>query len=208
MPPIWPAIRLPQSKDGSTKSWCSITGSGLSKHLTEDLINWLNYHPGSKIQLFDTKLIIAKFSLSSYAMLSRPAYMFHVSPFHLQICFQLAFFYSVILLDMVFLVLSEWDKIFYFVGAYTISRKFCPKQRKSGATEGVQNSGNLDIENFLVFPPTRPITNKALKSSFFPWDEISSSNKKFLPLTRNFFLWQEISSCVKKFLPVTRNIFL
>ena len=40
------------------------------------------------------------------------------------------------------------------------------------------------------------------------WKDISTSYKKFLPMTKNFFLRQEISSCDKKFLPATRNFFL
>ena len=43
-----------------------------------------------------------------------------------------------------------WDKIFYFVGTNTFSRKFCPKQRESDATESVQKSGNLGIR-YVVY---------------------------------------------------------
>ena len=45
---------------------------------------------------------------------------------------------------------SGWDKIFYFVGANTSSRKFHPKQWESDATEGVQNRGNLGIK-YMVY---------------------------------------------------------
>ena len=35
---------------------------------------------------------------------------------------------------------TEWDKMFYLVGANTCTRKFHPKQQELDATEGVQNS--------------------------------------------------------------------
>ena len=38
-----------------------------------------------------------------------------------------------------------WDKIFYFVGANTFSRKLRPKQLESDATKDAQNSGNFGI---------------------------------------------------------------
>ena len=41
---------------------------------------------------------------------------------------------------------AGWDKIFYFMGANTFSKKFCPKHRESDAKEGVQNSNNLGIK--------------------------------------------------------------
>ena len=47
-----------------------------------------------------------------------------------------------------------------------------------------------------------PITN------IFLWQEISSCDRKFLPVTGNFVQWQERSSCNRKFLNVTRNFFL
>ena len=42
----------------------------------------------------------------------------------------------------------------------------------------------------------------------FLWKEVSFCNKKFLLVERNFFLWQEISSCDKKLLPLERDFFL
>ena len=60
---------------------------------------------------------------------------------------------------------------------------------------------------------THPFTNKALKRSFFLWQEILpvtiffNCGRKFLPATRSLFLWQEISFDVRKFLSVTRNFF-
>ena len=43
---------------------------------------------------------------------------------------------------------AGWNKIFYFVGANTFSRKFCPKQRESDKTKDVQNSGYLGISSY------------------------------------------------------------
>ena len=85
--------------------------------------------------------------------------------------------------------LSGWDKIFYFVGTNTFSRKFRPKQRESDAT------GAFKIA--VIW-----------KKSFFLWQEISSDAKKWLLVIVHFCLCQEIFSCDKKFLPVTRNFFL
>ena len=67
-----------------------------------------------------------------------------------------------------------WDKIFYFVGANTFNQKFCPKQRESDATKGVQNSGNLGInlQIYIIFI-------NASFDFFFLW-------QKFLSVTRNF----------------------
>ena len=45
---------------------------------------------------------------------------------------------------------AGWDKIFYFVGTNTFSRKFRPKQRESDATESVKKSGNLGIK-YVVY---------------------------------------------------------
>ena len=58
--------------------------------------------------------------------------------------------------------------------------------------------------------------------NFFLWKDISTSDKKFLPMTRNFFpkqeisssvkinffLWQLITCSTKNFLPVIRKYFL
>ena len=43
---------------------------------------------------------------------------------------------------------------------------------------------------------------------FFLWHEVSSCDRKFLPLTGSFFLWQEVSSCYRRFLSVTESFFL
>ena len=115
-----------------------------------------------------------------------------------------------------------WDRIFYFVGANTFSKKFRPKQRKSDATKDFQNSGNLGMSScdkkFLTVAWNLFLWQEVSfceKIFFLPvtghfclWQEISSCDKKFLPVTRYFFLWQEISNYSIKFLPVTRSFFL
>ena len=63
---------------------------------------------------------------------------------------------------------SGWDKIFYFLGANTFSQNFHPKQRESGATEDVKNSGILGISS--------------CDKIFF------NCGMKFVPVTRSFFL--------------------
>ena len=51
-------------------------------------------------------------------------------------------------------------------------------------------------------------TNHISITNIFPWQEISSCDRKFLHVTGNFVQWQERSSCNRKFLNVTRNFFL
>ena len=48
---------------------------------------------------------------------------------------------------------------------------------------------------------------KFLPWDFLLWDEISSCDRKILPVTGNFFLWQKILSCDGKYHPATGNFF-
>ena len=80
------------------------------------------------------------------------------------------------------------------MGANTLSQKFCPKQRESDVTEGVQNSGNLGVKYGVYKSIFSVSINANLDFCFFnlfnTWLCLKLSLlfliKKCLAVTRNF----------------------